>query len=105
MDKATAISEVPLPDQTQAQDQGSRIAGDQGSGVKRQPPDTYWADPLTERELEVLNQLGKGLTNKQIARALFISPGTVKTHTLSIYLKLDVSINSTSQFKTSANLK
>jgi DNA-binding NarL/FixJ family response regulator len=48
------------------------------------------ADPLTERELDVLNQLGKGITNKQIARALSISPGTVKTHTLSIYLKLDV---------------
>lgn len=72
------------------QDKGSRAAIHPESGVKRQPPDTYWADPLTERELDVLNQLGKGLTNKQIARALFISPGTVKTHTLSIYLKLDV---------------
>jgi predicted ATPase/DNA-binding CsgD family transcriptional regulator/GAF domain-containing protein len=72
------------------QDQGSRATIHPESGVKRQAPDTYWADPLTERELEVLNQLGKGLTNKQIARALFISPGTVKTHTLSIYLKLDV---------------
>lgn len=72
------------------QDRASRAAIQPVSGVKRQPPDTYWADPLTDRELDVLNQLGKGLTNKQIARALSISPGTVKTHTLSIYLKLGV---------------
>lgn len=72
------------------QDKGSRVTIRQESGAKQQLPDTYWIDPLTEREIDVLNQLGKGLTNKEIARALSISPGTVKTHTLRIYLKLDV---------------
>ncbi|MDX1520514.1 MAG: AAA family ATPase, partial [Anaerolineae bacterium] len=68
----------------------SRPVADQDSGPKPQPPAIYWADPLTERELDVLKHLGKGFTNKQIAETLSISPGTVKTHTLRIYLKLDV---------------
>jgi len=47
-------------------------------------------DPLTPRELEVLALLARHLTNRQIAEELVISPGTVKTHTLRIYRKLDV---------------
>ena len=45
---------------------------------------------LSEREKEVLLLLVKGLPNKEIAGMLFISAGTVKTHTLNIYLKMDV---------------
>ncbi|MGD8856291.1 MAG: LuxR C-terminal-related transcriptional regulator, partial [Chloroflexota bacterium] len=48
------------------------------------------ADPLTTREVEVLEFLAQRLTNKEIAEKLFIAPGTVKTHTLSIYAKLQV---------------
>ncbi len=47
-------------------------------------------EPLTPRELEVLYLLGTGLTNRQIAEQLVIGAGTVKTHTLNIYGKLDV---------------
>ncbi len=47
-------------------------------------------EPLTQRELDVLNLLATGLTNPQIADQLVIGVGTVKTHTLSIYRKLDV---------------
>jgi LuxR family maltose regulon positive regulatory protein len=47
-------------------------------------------DPLTPREVEVLALLARHLTNRQIAEELVISPGTVKTHTLRIYRKLDV---------------
>jgi LuxR family maltose regulon positive regulatory protein len=47
-------------------------------------------EPLSERELEVLKLVAKGSTNKEIARQLYIAPGTVKAHTASIYRKLDV---------------
>lgn len=46
-------------------------------------------DPLSERELEVLTLLASGRTNSEIARDLFVSVGTVKSHTGNIYRKLD----------------
>jgi DNA-binding NarL/FixJ family response regulator len=48
------------------------------------------AEALTPREMEVLQQLALGLTNKQIALALAISEHTVKYHISSIYSKLGV---------------
>lgn len=45
---------------------------------------------LTARELEVLQQLALGGGNADLARALFVSENTVKTHLASIYRKLDV---------------
>lgn len=43
---------------------------------------------LTERELEVLRSLARGLTNREIAEALFIGEETVKTHISNILGKL-----------------
>jgi ATP/maltotriose-dependent transcriptional regulator MalT len=45
-------------------------------------------DPLSERELEVLSILASGKTNSEVARDLFVSVGTVKSHTGNIYRKL-----------------
>lgn len=45
---------------------------------------------LTEREKEVLFLLVAGMQNKGIAKKLFVSDGTIKTHTLNIYQKLNV---------------
>ena len=46
--------------------------------------------PLTARELDILRAMADGLSNKQIGQKLFISAGTVKAHSASIYRKLDV---------------
>jgi DNA-binding CsgD family transcriptional regulator len=45
---------------------------------------------LTEREKEVLFLLATGLPNKTLAEKLFVSPGTIKTHTLNVYEKMGV---------------
>ena len=47
-------------------------------------------DPLSKRELEVLQLLAERLSNREIADKLFISLGTVKRHTANIYQKLSV---------------
>ena len=46
------------------------------------------AEPLTERELEVLAQLGKGASNKEIAYTLAITERTARTHVSNILGKL-----------------
>jgi NarL family two-component system response regulator LiaR len=46
---------------------------------------------LTERELEVLRLLARGVPNKEIAQTLNISLGTVRFHTSNIFMKLGVS--------------
>ena len=48
-------------------------------------------DPLSQRELEVLELVAAGTTNREAAAKLFISEATVKTHLLNIYAKLGVS--------------
>jgi DNA-binding CsgD family transcriptional regulator len=45
---------------------------------------------LSARECEILEQLAEGGSNKEIARALGISPNTVKTHIARVYEKLQV---------------
>ncbi len=47
-------------------------------------------EPLTGRELHILHLLDKDLTNKEIARELLVTPGTVKVHTKNVYRKLGV---------------
>jgi ATP/maltotriose-dependent transcriptional regulator MalT len=49
------------------------------------------AEPLSARELEVLDLIAAGLTNQQIAARLYVSLHTVKSHARNIYAKLGVS--------------
>ncbi len=57
---------------------------------RRTPPDVTPADHegVTSRELEVLQAIGRGLSNAEIARALHISELTVKSHIGRIFTKL-----------------
>ncbi|MEU9481426.1 response regulator transcription factor [Streptomyces sp. NPDC048191] len=48
------------------------------------------AEPLSAREREVLALVAKGTSNREIARELFISEATVKTHLTHLYAKLGV---------------
>lgn len=51
---------------------------------------TMITDKLTEREIEVLRLLARGLNNKDIAERLFLSEGTVRNHVSTILSKLNV---------------
>ena len=59
-------------------------AGGQAGSVRLAPP------PLTERELEVMRALARGMSDKQIAQSLGISEKTVRNHTSNIYRKLHI---------------
>jgi DNA-binding NarL/FixJ family response regulator len=58
--------------------------------VKAQPAADTRLEQLTERELDVLRCLGRGLSNAQIAHELFISGATAKTHVSRILTKLEL---------------
>jgi DNA-binding NarL/FixJ family response regulator len=59
--------------------------------VPTQSPDGSNVVPLSEREMEVLTYLAKGMSNKELAAALFISRATVKSHIENILRKLEAS--------------
>jgi DNA-binding NarL/FixJ family response regulator len=52
--------------------------------------EVHMIEALTDREIEVLTEAAKGLTNKQIGQELFISDRTVQGHLQNIYQKLGV---------------
>src|ERR671917_1232478 len=52
-------------------------------------PATDLPEVLSERELEVLQLIAAGKSNRRIAEDLFVSVGTVKTHINNLYRKLD----------------
>lgn len=54
------------------------------------PHETATVDGLTSREVDVLTEAARGLTNKQIGAALFLSDRTVQGHLQNIYQKLSV---------------
>jgi len=64
----------------------SRFLGEGGGELR----DAAVLDVLTEREREVLVLIAKGLSNTEIARKLFLSEATVKTHVGRILAKLEI---------------
>ena len=51
---------------------------------------SVFVEPLSGRELEVLQLIAEGLSNQQIASRLYLSLNTVKVHSRNIYDKLGV---------------
>lgn len=49
-----------------------------------------WPCGLTDREVDVLRAITRGLSNKQMARELFVSEATVHTHIINVYGKISV---------------
>jgi DNA-binding NarL/FixJ family response regulator len=62
------------------------VAGRLMGRVRKPPP----AEPLSQRELDVLQLVADGATNREAAAKLFVSEATIKTHLLHIYEKLGV---------------
>ncbi len=60
------------------------------ASTKPQVEQSQLIEPLSAREIEVLQLLAKGLTNQVIATRLVLSPHTIKAHTRNIYSKLGV---------------
>jgi LuxR family maltose regulon positive regulatory protein len=63
---------------------------EQPESTKPQVSEAELIEPLSERELEVLQLITEGLTNPEIASRLFLSLNTVKAHARNIYGKLGV---------------
>jgi DNA-binding CsgD family transcriptional regulator len=61
------------------------------AGRQDRPPKGNLPAGLSEREVEVLRLAVRGLTNRQMAEALFVAPKTVGHHLESIYSKIGVS--------------
>ena len=83
---------------------GLRLTGKKQAAVAREIP-TPWADPanlcrskpdqskrddlgITRRELEILELIAQGMSNREIADKLFVSENTVKTHSSRVFGKL-----------------
>src|SRR6185436_18661679 len=57
--------------------------------VTRDRAETGWA-AMTDSELAVARRVAQGLTNREVAEQLFVSPHTVSSHLRSIFAKLDI---------------
>jgi putative nucleotidyltransferase with HDIG domain len=77
-----------------------RLDGDAASAVlgaaghARAARARTWPDGLSEREVEILRLVARGLSNKEIGRALHISPVTAKNHVAHVYEKTGMATRS-----------
>ncbi|MGW4965211.1 response regulator [Nonomuraea sp. NPDC004186] len=74
----------------QAAARGETVLSPSVAGVLTQKLRAPRQQPLSRRELEVLSLISRGATNRDVAKRLFITEATVKTHLLHIFAKLEV---------------
>ncbi|MCB1584050.1 MAG: response regulator transcription factor [Xanthomonadales bacterium] len=74
--------------------------------LRRKTPDAFIRNgeaisylKISDREIEVLEQLAEGYTNQQVADRLFISVNTVKSHIKNMYEKLEVGSRTAAIYK------
>ena len=61
------------------------------SGRTARRRDASTADELTPQEMQIAGYVTEGMTNREIAAAMFLSPKTIEYHLRSVFRKLDVS--------------
>jgi len=66
------------------------VESEQTDPSKAQALKSALVEPLSEREIEVIQLIAEGLSNQEIGSRLFFSLNTVKAHTRNIYAKLSV---------------
>jgi DNA-binding NarL/FixJ family response regulator len=87
---ATAIRAVAGGQSLISPAMASKLLTEFATLVKREDRQQVPAPRLTDRELEVLRLVARGLNNKDVAKALFISENTVKNHVRNILEKLQL---------------
>ena len=82
--------DMPVQEAMAAHPEVGRRLLEEFQSMARNPRLRDMMAPLSEREMELLRQLGQGRSNKEIAHVLGITPQTVKNHITAILRKLDV---------------
>lgn len=88
--RKVARGEMPVQDTIATYPQVGRRLLEEFQAMARNPRLKELMAPLSQREMELLRQLGQGRSNKEIAHILDITAQTVKNHITSILRKLDV---------------